>query len=177
VPVDFLSLANQVQQTDCFRNVPIGGTAHQAGTLRFGTDPEQSVLDLNCKAHGNDNLYLTDASFFPSIGAVHPTLTIIANALRGRRPYRRKNFRLSKSMSLRAQGFTGIVFHGATHHSSVWYPDKFFRETPRGQEPTHLLSPSSANVAVFSDLTGRALVGKTRPSINQQVQRRINFCQ
>lgn len=64
------------------QNVPIGGTAHQAGTLRFGTDPAQSVLDLNCKAHEIDNLYVTDASFFPSIGAVNPTLTIIANALR-----------------------------------------------------------------------------------------------
>ncbi len=64
------------------KDVPIGGTAHQAGTLRFGTDAKQSVLDVNCKAHGIDNLYVTDASFFPSIGAVNPTLTIIANALR-----------------------------------------------------------------------------------------------
>ncbi|HXW22444.1 MAG TPA: GMC family oxidoreductase [Rhodomicrobium sp.] len=64
------------------QGVPIGGTAHQAGTMRFGTDPAQSVLDLNCKAHEVDNLYVTDASFFPSIGAVNPTLTIIANALR-----------------------------------------------------------------------------------------------
>jgi choline dehydrogenase-like flavoprotein len=64
------------------QNVPIGGTAHQAGTLRFGADSETSVLDLNCKAHELDNLYVTDASFFPSIGAVNPTLTIIANALR-----------------------------------------------------------------------------------------------
>jgi choline dehydrogenase-like flavoprotein len=64
------------------QNVPIGGTAHQAGTLRFGTDPATSVLDLNCRAHEVDNLYVTDASFFPSIGAVNPTLTIIANALR-----------------------------------------------------------------------------------------------
>jgi choline dehydrogenase-like flavoprotein len=64
------------------QNVPIGGTAHQAGTMRFGTDPVRSVLDLNCKAHQIDNLYVTDASFFPSIGAVNPTLTIIANALR-----------------------------------------------------------------------------------------------
>jgi choline dehydrogenase-like flavoprotein len=64
------------------QNVPIGGTAHQAGTMRFGTDPSQSVLDLNCRAHGIDNLYVTDAGFFPSIGAVNPTLTIIANALR-----------------------------------------------------------------------------------------------
>ena len=45
-------------------------------------DPAQSVLDLDCKAHELDNLYITDASFFPSIGAVNPTLTIIANALR-----------------------------------------------------------------------------------------------
>ncbi len=64
------------------KNIPIGGTAHQAGTCRFGTDPASSVLDLDCKAHELDNLYVTDASFFPSIGAVNPTLTIIANALR-----------------------------------------------------------------------------------------------
>ena len=64
------------------KGIPIGGTAHQAGTLRFGTDPASSVLDLNCKAHELDNLYVADASFFPSIGAVNPTLTIIANALR-----------------------------------------------------------------------------------------------
>ncbi|HEX7389503.1 MAG TPA: GMC family oxidoreductase [Acidiphilium sp.] len=64
------------------KNIPIGGTAHQAGTARFGTDPAQSVLDPDCKAHEIDNLYLADASFFPSIGAVNPTLTIVANALR-----------------------------------------------------------------------------------------------
>jgi choline dehydrogenase-like flavoprotein len=64
------------------KDIPIGGTAHQAGTLRFGADPATSVLDIDCRAHGIDNLYVTDASFFPSIGAVNPTLTIIANALR-----------------------------------------------------------------------------------------------
>lgn len=64
------------------KDIPIGGTAHQAGTARFGADPASSVLDLDCKAHELDNLYITDASFFPSIGAVNPTLTIIANALR-----------------------------------------------------------------------------------------------
>ena len=64
------------------KDIPIGGTAHQAGTCRFGTDPASSVLDLDCKAHELDNLYIADASFFPSIGAVNPTLTIIANALR-----------------------------------------------------------------------------------------------
>jgi len=64
------------------KDIPINGTAHQAGTCRFGPDPKTSVLDLSCKAHQLDNLYIADASFFPSIGAVNPTLTIIANALR-----------------------------------------------------------------------------------------------
>jgi choline dehydrogenase-like flavoprotein len=64
------------------KNIPIGGTAHQAGTIRFGRDPKTSALDLNCKAHDLDNLYVVDGSFFVSIGAVNPSLTIIANALR-----------------------------------------------------------------------------------------------
>jgi choline dehydrogenase-like flavoprotein len=60
----------------------IAATAHQAGTARFGADAADSVLDVNCKAHELDNLYVVDSSFFVSIGAVNPTLTIIANALR-----------------------------------------------------------------------------------------------
>ena len=60
----------------------ITAVAHQAGTCRFGTDPKTSVLDVNCKAHELDNLYVVDTSFFPSIGAVNPGLTAIANALR-----------------------------------------------------------------------------------------------
>ena len=64
------------------KGVPISGTSHQAGTMRFGTDPATSVLDLDCRTHEIDNLYVADASFFPSIGAVNPTLTIIANAMR-----------------------------------------------------------------------------------------------
>jgi choline dehydrogenase-like flavoprotein len=63
-------------------NVPIAGCAHQAGTTRFGTDPATSVLDVNCKAHELDNLYVVDTSFFPSIGAVNPALTAMANAIR-----------------------------------------------------------------------------------------------
>ncbi len=57
-------------------------TAHQAGTARFGIDPATSVLDLHCKAHDLDNLYVVDGAFMPSIGAMNPTLTIVANALR-----------------------------------------------------------------------------------------------
>ncbi len=64
------------------KDIALGGTAHQAGTARFGTDPASSVLDLHCKAHELDNLYIADASFFVSIGAVNPTLTLVANALR-----------------------------------------------------------------------------------------------
>jgi choline dehydrogenase-like flavoprotein len=63
-------------------DIPIAGCAHQAGTCRFGTDPETSVLDVNCKAHELDNLYVVDTSFFVSIGAVNPSLTAIANAIR-----------------------------------------------------------------------------------------------
>lgn len=55
---------------------------HQVGTCRFGTDPTNSVLDLNCRTHDIENLYVVDASFFPSMGAMNPTLTIVANALR-----------------------------------------------------------------------------------------------
>jgi choline dehydrogenase-like flavoprotein len=63
-------------------SIPIAGVAHQAGTCRFGTDPATSVLDVDCKAHELDNLYVVDASFFPSIGAMNPGLTIMANAIR-----------------------------------------------------------------------------------------------
>jgi choline dehydrogenase-like flavoprotein len=63
-------------------DISTAGVAHQAGTCRFGTDPTTSVLDVNCKAHELDNLYVVDTSFFPSIGAVNPALTAMANAIR-----------------------------------------------------------------------------------------------
>jgi choline dehydrogenase-like flavoprotein len=63
-------------------DIPVAGCAHQAGTCRFGADPATSVLDVNCRAHEVDNLYVVDTSFFPSIGAVNPALTAMANALR-----------------------------------------------------------------------------------------------
>ena len=61
---------------------PGNAVADQAGTCRFGADPETSVLDVNCKAHELDNLYVADASFLPSVGAVGPALTVMANAIR-----------------------------------------------------------------------------------------------
>ena len=63
-------------------SIPVAGVAHQAGTCRFGHDPATSVLDEHCKAHEVDNLYVVDTSFFPSIGAVNPALTAMANAIR-----------------------------------------------------------------------------------------------
>jgi choline dehydrogenase-like flavoprotein len=64
------------------QRIPLAGNAHQCGTVRFGTDPASSALDVNCKAHEVDNLYVVDTSFFPSSAAVNPALTAMANALR-----------------------------------------------------------------------------------------------
>ena len=64
------------------QRIPLAGVAHQNGTLRFGRDPDTSVLDEHCRAHDVENLYAVDGSFFPSSGAVNPALTIMANALR-----------------------------------------------------------------------------------------------
>ena len=57
-------------------------TTHQCGTLCFGTDPRASVLDPFCRTHDVENLFVVDASFFPSSAAVNPGLTIAAQALR-----------------------------------------------------------------------------------------------
>jgi len=62
--------------------MPMHSLGHQVGTCKFGEDPKTSVLDLNCRAHDLHNLYVVDGSFFVSSGAVNPTLTIVANALR-----------------------------------------------------------------------------------------------
>jgi choline dehydrogenase-like flavoprotein len=62
--------------------IPVAGVAHQAGTCRFGLDPATSALNTDCRAHEVDNLYVVDTSFFPSIAAVNPALTAMANAVR-----------------------------------------------------------------------------------------------
>jgi choline dehydrogenase-like flavoprotein len=64
------------------KKIPLAGTAHQCGTIRFGTDPKTSALDTFCRAHEVKNLYVVDGSFFPSSSAVNPALTIMAQALR-----------------------------------------------------------------------------------------------
>jgi choline dehydrogenase-like flavoprotein len=63
-------------------DIPVAGCAHQAGTVRSGADPATSVLNADCRAHEVDNLYVADTSIFPSISAVNPALTAMANAMR-----------------------------------------------------------------------------------------------
>jgi choline dehydrogenase-like flavoprotein len=63
-------------------DIPVAGVAHQAGTCRMGEDAATSVVNRECRAHELDNLYLVDTSVFPSIGAVNPALTAMANSLR-----------------------------------------------------------------------------------------------
>lgn len=65
-------------------------TTHQCGTLVFGHDPAASVLDPLCRTHDVENLFVVDASFFPSSAAVNPALTIIAQALRVAEEIRRE---------------------------------------------------------------------------------------
>ena len=64
------------------RQMGIATNSHQCGTLRFGSDPRRSVLDSYCRAYDVDNLYVVEASFFPSSAAVNPALTIAAQSLR-----------------------------------------------------------------------------------------------
>jgi choline dehydrogenase-like flavoprotein len=82
--LDRLYLRNHLVERQIYiaNSMGIAAVGHQAGTCRFGADPANSVLDLNCKAHELDNLYVVDTSFMPTIGAVNPSLTAIANALR-----------------------------------------------------------------------------------------------
>lgn len=56
--------------------------AHACGTCRMGVSSADSVLDGNNRAHEVDNLYVVDASFFPSSAGINPSLTVAANALR-----------------------------------------------------------------------------------------------
>ena len=97
--------------------IPVAGVAHQAGTCRFGLDPATSVLNADCRAHDVDNLYVVDTSFFPSIGAVNPALTAMANALRvgdhllerlGVDSQRGRRCRLSTHVVIVGGGFAGL---------------------------------------------------------------------
>jgi choline dehydrogenase-like flavoprotein len=83
-PLHEVGPRRQLMHNDLYlgKKISIVGVAHQCGTIRFGTDPQASALETNCKAHELENLYVVDGSFFPSSSAVNPGLTIYANALR-----------------------------------------------------------------------------------------------
>jgi choline dehydrogenase-like flavoprotein len=84
--IEVLKSLQVYQEGNCAIHIPqkmgVREVGHQCGTCRFGEDPQTSVLDINCRTHDCDNLYVVDGSFFPSSAAVNPSLTIIANALR-----------------------------------------------------------------------------------------------
>jgi choline dehydrogenase-like flavoprotein len=58
------------------------GTAHLAGTARMGDDPRTSVCDAKGRLHEVDNVYVADASTFPTFPGFNPTNTIMANSMR-----------------------------------------------------------------------------------------------
>jgi choline dehydrogenase-like flavoprotein len=59
-----------------------GPAAHHMGTTRMGTDPEDSVVDADCRTHDLSNLWIAGSSVFPTGGAMNPTLTIAALSCR-----------------------------------------------------------------------------------------------
>jgi choline dehydrogenase-like flavoprotein len=77
----FKSAVEQFFDVRLLQTGALNGT-HVCGTCRFGDDPQASVLDRDNRAHDLDNLYVLDASFFPSSGGINPSLTIVANSLR-----------------------------------------------------------------------------------------------
>jgi choline dehydrogenase-like flavoprotein len=56
--------------------------SHHMGTTRMSVDPRHGVVDVNCKVHGVNNLYMAGSSVFPCAGHANPTLTIVALSLR-----------------------------------------------------------------------------------------------
>ena len=83
-------------------------TTHQCGTLVFGVDPKTSVLDPFCRTHDVENLFVVDASFFPSSAAVNPGLTIIAQALRVADHIKQKELGLSEGEIVQSHGHHGV---------------------------------------------------------------------
>lgn len=65
------------------QSVPqVYGTSHHLGTTRMSDDPQQGVVDRECRVHGVDNLYVAGSSVFPTGGWAFPTFTIVALSLR-----------------------------------------------------------------------------------------------
>ena len=73
---------NWLKHISIFKNFRFASNAHQCGTMKMGDDPKTSVVAPDGHVWGIDNLYVTDASVFPSSAHFNPTLTIVANSLR-----------------------------------------------------------------------------------------------
>jgi choline dehydrogenase-like flavoprotein len=82
--VDDDPLTPEVRRTVVYPRgeAPLALIGHACGTCRMGSDPATSVVDLQGRCHGLDNLWIADASVFPGCPAVGPGLTVIANAMR-----------------------------------------------------------------------------------------------
>ena len=79
-------LAKQVMESaGATRVLTSEGTHHILGTARMGTDPATSVVGPDCRTHDVPNLWVCDGSVWPTVGAVNPSLTIEALALRAAR--------------------------------------------------------------------------------------------
>jgi hypothetical protein len=81
------------------QRIPLAGVAHQNGTIRFGTDPKASALDVNCKAHDVDNLYVVDGAFFLLIVRCKPGVSGHGERNTRRRSFARTDV-MKKSMFL-----------------------------------------------------------------------------
>ena len=96
-------------------------TTHQCGTLVFGTDPRASVLDPFCRAHDVENLFVVDASFFPSSAAVNPGLTIAAQALRVADHIARPTIKAETLVKARSFSHVGITVSDFNRAVRFWW--------------------------------------------------------
>ena len=72
----------EASKAEIINRDPVPMTNHEVGGCRMGMDPKTSVVNGSCRAHDVPNLYVVDASVFPSSSEKNPTLTIMALATR-----------------------------------------------------------------------------------------------
>ena len=97
---EIFSYMSDYTQTETVLEGAVG--YHASGTCRMGATPEDGVVDGDLRVHDVDNLYVCSTAVFPSVGAVNPTLTLVALA-----------FRLADHLNgdgyKPAAGFSGVV--------------------------------------------------------------------
>ena len=155
--------------------IPVAGVAHQAGTCRFGYGPGHLGAERDCRAHEVDNLYVVDTSFFPSIGAVNPALTAMANALRvGDHLLERMGASASakRRHERRRRGATAVVIVGGGFGGL--FAAKFLRRAPVDvtlvdRTNHHLFQP-----LLYQCATGILSEGAIAPPIRQVLRKHKN---